>query len=441
MSQLERLCNYTLYSPLPNRISQTYSWLAVLIGLEIITAIVALVPLYLYFRLDRASRAKIWLRFLPFFSLLFIGAVSGVIGWTSYMKYLTALQVTTSEGSPPELYPPPPDPDAQPMSVWYPRGFLNLVTYFVFFPVEFSCFTASKMFVLERLLTFGTSSMGASSSNRAHRIFKWLLISLAAMFVVLTVASWTGAGMAAPFSQKGLGLNLWDVSDRNKAAIETGLDKLFVAVAILYITMSLALVTAAFGCILFCFYCFRRIQQVSLALLQAQSMSSSKTQAVEATLRKTRVLIMGTSAVVTFSFIVRAAFQVLYGASFTATYNIQNCASQCNVGCQGELFVLQVHAWFLNYANIITAFRFFIAHALTHASPGPCSHTPLQAVLRYSPVYVTITFGVFQCLPCILAAWAMLFNQRALLMSRGVNVGQKQGLMQALRGNGNDSLL
>jgi hypothetical protein len=230
---------------------------------------------------------------------------------------------------------------------------MNLVTYFVFFPIEFSCFTASKMFVLERLLTFGTSSMGASSSNRAHRIFKWLLVSLAVMFVVLTVASWTGAGMAAPFSQKGRGLNLYDSSDKNQAAIETGLDTLFVAVAVLYITMSLALVTAAFGCILFCFHCFRRIQQVSLALLQAQGMSSSKTQAVEATLRKTRILIMGTSAVVTFSFIVRAAFQVLYGASFTASYNIQNCTSQCNVGCQGDLFVLQVHARTTQYYNRI----------------------------------------------------------------------------------------
>jgi hypothetical protein len=344
MSELERLCNYTLYSPLQNRIDDTYRWLSALISLEIITAIAASVPLYLYFRLDRASRAKLWPRFLPFFCLLLTGAISGVAGWASYMNYIVALQVTTSEGPVPPEYPYPPDPQAQPMSVWWSKSFSNLVPYFIFFPIEFSCFTASQMFVLERLLTFGTSSMGHSSSNRAHRIFKWLLAALCVMFAVITIASWTSAAFAAPFSQRGLGLNLYDPNDRSDSAIETGFGKLFVATAILFFTYALALVTAAFGCTLFCFYCFRRIQQVSFALAQSRSMSSSKAHAVEATIRKTRVLIMGTSVIVAISLIVRAAFQVLYGIAFTADYKVERCAYQCQHGCQDDLFLLQVAA-------------------------------------------------------------------------------------------------
>jgi hypothetical protein len=440
MSALERLCNYTLYSPLQNRIGDTHSWLSVLISLEIITAIAASVPLYLYFRLDCASRAKLWPRFLPFFFLLLIGAISGVAGWASYMNYLVALQVTTSEGAPPLEYPYPPDPQSQPMSAWWSKSFLNLVPYFIFFPIEFSCFTASQMFVLERLLTFGTSSMGHASSSRAHLIFKWLLAALCVMFAVITVASWTSASFAAPFSRRGLGLNLYDKSDKNDSAIESGLDKLFVATAILFFVFALALVTAAFGCALFCFYCFRRIQLVSFALAHSRSMPTAKAQAVEATIRKTRVLIMSTSVVVAISLIVRAGFQVLYGIAFTASYKVELCSYQCQQGCQDDLFLLQVFAPSVYRPS--TVYSLVLCLHFTHqmlCSRCARPNTLFQAILRYSPVFVTVTYGVFQCVACIFAAWAMVFNQRSVLLQPSGSSSQKQGLLQT--GSAIDSAL
>jgi hypothetical protein len=135
-----------------------------------------------------------------------------------------------------------------------------------------------------------------------------------------------------------LGLNLFDESERNKDDIEAGLNKLFTATSILFITIALILVVSALGCLLFCFHCFRRIQAVSIALLNANNMSSARAQAAEATLRKTRVLIMSTSAVVSVTLIMRATFQILYGSTFTAKYNA-SCSSQCNHSCQDDLFL------------------------------------------------------------------------------------------------------
>jgi hypothetical protein len=61
-----------------------------------------------------------------------------------------------------------------------------------------------------------------------------------------------------------------------------------------------------------------------------------------------------------------------------------------------------------------------------------CAHAPFQAILRYSPVFVTVTYGLFQCLCSIFAAWAMVFNQRSLLMRPSGSSSQKQGLLQTV---------
>jgi hypothetical protein len=140
MPSLELLCNDTLYSPLQSRINSTRASMAVLIALQIATGVVAAVPLCLYFRLARANRSpKLWHRFVPFYSCLVIGAISGVVNWASYMQYLASFQILTSIGDPPPFY------DDQPLSVWYSRSFQWLCSFFFFYPIEFSCFLASKV--------------------------------------------------------------------------------------------------------------------------------------------------------------------------------------------------------------------------------------------------------------------------------------------------------
>ena len=335
MSVLEGLCNHTLYAPLDTRVGDAYSWMALLISLQAVTGLVAAYPLYLYYRLERTSRASLWPRFVPFFSLLIIGAVAGIISWSSYMQQLVSIQITTSQGPPLESY------HGQPMSYWYRTSFVHLVPFCIFLPIEFSCFVVAKMFVVERLLTFGTSSMGSAPTTRARLVFNTLFALLCFLFFLLVIAGCLCAAFAAPFARSGLGLNLYDKNDRNNDDIEAGLNKLFTATSFLFITMALILVVSAFGCLLFCFYCFRRIKAVSLALLSAHNMSSARAQAAEATLRKTRVLIMSTSAVVSVSLIMRATFQIVYGSTFTAKYNL-GCSSQCNNSCQDDLFLLQV---------------------------------------------------------------------------------------------------
>jgi hypothetical protein len=341
MSALEKFCNATLYSSVDTRVRTTYGWMSVLVLLQIATALVAAYPLLLYFRLDRSRRAKLWIRFLPFFLLIFIGAVAGAAGWSCNMEYLVAFQITTTLGAPPEFYPDRPDPAAQPMSYWFSRSFGYLTSFTIFFPVEFTCFVVSKMFILERLLTFGTSTMGQSSSIRARRVFKWTLVALSVLLLAIIASGWASAALSYPFSQKGRQLNNYDKADRDDAVIEAAFAKLLAALSALFILIALVLLIAAITCALFFVYCFQRMQQVSSALLQSQNMSTAKVQAVEANLRKTRLLIIGTSAVVTVSFVVRAAFQILYGVALAAPYKV-SCNYQCRVGCQSDLFVLQV---------------------------------------------------------------------------------------------------
>ena len=336
MSALESFCNYTLYSPLQTRISSTYSWMALLIVLQVTTAFVASYPLYFYYKLDQSRRAKLWLRFLPFFFLILIGAVAGAAGWACYMEYIVALQITTAFDTPPELY------DAQPMSAWFRRSFRYLTAWHFFFSIEFPCFVVSKMFVLERLLTFGSSSMAQGSTTRARLIFKWISIVLSITLLAIIVVGWACAGLAYPFTQQGRGLNIHDNSDQDKAAIDAAFSKLFIGVSVLFILIAVVLVISAVTCAIFFLYCSRRIQNVSAALLQVQHMSSAKVQSVEGSLRKTRILIISTSGVIAVSFVARAAFQVLYGVAFTADYNTQQCSYQCQQGCQSDLFVLQV---------------------------------------------------------------------------------------------------
>jgi hypothetical protein len=40
----------------------------------------------------------------------------------------------------------------------------------------------------------------------------------------------------------------------------------------------------------------------------------------------------------------------------------------------------------------------------------------IQAILRYSPVFVAVVIGIFQCLSCIFASWTMTYNQRKMLL-------------------------
>jgi hypothetical protein len=341
MSALEKFCNATLYSSVGNRVRTTYGWMSVLVLLQIATALVAAYPLYLYFRLDQSRRAKLWIRFLPFFLLIFIGAVAGAAGWSCNMEYLVGMQITTSEFDPPKFYPDPPDPAAQPMSYWFIRSFGFLTGFNIFFPVEFTCFVVSKMFILERLLTFGSSTMGQSTSIRARRVFKWILVALSVLLLAIIASGWASAALSYPFSQKGRQLNVQDKTDRDDAAIEAAFAKLLAGLSALFILIALVLLIAAITCAVFFVYCLRRMQQVSSALLQSQNMSTAKVQAVEANLRKTRLLIIGTSAVVTVSFLVRAAFQILFGVALSAPYKL-SCNYQCSVGCQSDLFVLQV---------------------------------------------------------------------------------------------------
>ena len=93
MSALEHLCNLTLYSRLETRVNDTYTWISLLISLQAVTALVACYPLYLYYRLQPSTRASLWARYVPFFSLLVIGAVAGIIAWASYMNQLVSILV------------------------------------------------------------------------------------------------------------------------------------------------------------------------------------------------------------------------------------------------------------------------------------------------------------------------------------------------------------
>jgi hypothetical protein len=227
------------------------------------------------------------------------------------------------------------------MSHWYRTSFVYTIFFCIFVPIEFSCYVVAKMFVVERLLTFGTSSMGRAPTTHARLIFNRLLALLCVLFLALVVAGCFSAAFAFPFTRSGRGLNLYDPTDSDRDAIEEGLNKLFLSISFVFIIMAVILVVSATGCLLFCFYCFRRIQAVSLALLNAQNLSSVRSMAAEASLRKTRTLIMSTSAVISASLIIRATFQIVYGSTFTAKYKV-GCASQCAGGCQDDLFLLQV---------------------------------------------------------------------------------------------------
>ena len=318
MSSLERLCNATLYAPLQTRIDNTRASMAVLIALQIATGIIAAVPLCLYFRLARGGcPPKLWHRFVPFYACLVTGAIAGVVSWASYMEYLASFQILTFDGNSPEY-------QGQPLSRWFSLSFKWLCAFLFFYPIEFSCFLASKMFVLERLVTFGSMSMGEVATSRARRIFMGLLAALCSMCLVFIAAGWASAAFGAPLAQNTR-LNQYS-SDYDSAAYSVALKPLFEAISTLFIVNSLALVTAAFGCVLFCFYCIRRMQQVSLALHNAPS--TSKYQAAETSLLKTRRLIVGTSVVITLSFVLRAALYVLLGITFSAKYNAE-CLSQC----------------------------------------------------------------------------------------------------------------
>ena len=173
-------------------------------------------------------------------------------------------------------------------------------------------------------MTFGSSSMGQEATSRTRRIFVGLLAALCCMCLLFIASGWASAAFGAPFAQNAR-LNQ-HAAEYNLAEYSDALKPLFVGVAMLFISNSLALVTAAFGCVLFCFYCIKRMQQMSITLLNAPS--SSQSQAAGTSLRKTRRLIVGTSVVVTLSFIARAAFYVLLGASFSAKFKT-GCLSQC----------------------------------------------------------------------------------------------------------------
>ncbi len=93
----------------------------------------------------------------------------------------------------------------QPMSCWYRTSFVHLVPFCIFLPVEFSCFVVAKMFVVERLLTFGTSSMGSAPTTRTRVVFSKLFALLGFLFFLLVIA-----GCLSPLSPPLSPGALWD---------------------------------------------------------------------------------------------------------------------------------------------------------------------------------------------------------------------------------------
>ena len=274
----------------------------------------------LWLRMNDESRKRVWWLYGWFCGLMCFGSCVGAVTWISYMQYLVFVFTPFASNH-------------QKLTLISQR-WLWLGVYLVLYPLEFLCLTVSKLMVLHRMADFAL--LEASGMLQRVAIIRRILMTTV---VAVNVACWfsniaaavhfmqaadaaTTASVALAVNDTGTAINATKLAfEKVQLAANIGSVQQFGEMALLILIIAAFVVVGA--------ACSHRL--------------SDTPDRGGASGKKLHFQIIGTSAVVFVTFLLRAVVSIMYALAdaLQNESSSQECAERCDSACNNSFSLMR----------------------------------------------------------------------------------------------------
>jgi hypothetical protein len=299
-------------------------------------------------RLEEDDRRRVWLLYGWFSGLMCVGSVFGAVAWAMWMQFLLAYFI----GSTPGLT------HAQAQSYTVQRHVWQ-AAFYIPSAIEFVCLSVAKLMVLERMADFAVAKADGVSTRVAvwGRVVMTAVLVGNAVIVCSSIAaavlfketdnleSASGAAYVANNTDYSVKLAKQALQKDSTSMIVESVQQFSEVIVLLIIIFAFAVVGIA---------CARRVNSALRNMNDAHGAAG----------RQLRRQIVGTTAFLFVTFLLRAAFTIMYALA----HALQNTDAACAATARG-LCIAACFNWWRLYEDWITFTPEYQAMVILISSP------------------------------------------------------------------------